>query len=791
MAELQYDLGGKPMSILSKAFQYRKRRSLRFYKYFLSYIVLLVAILAIVGIVVYTNFILALRTEIEISNVSALTQVKNTMDMRLKEMERVVVNINSNVSLKPYKITEGGLDSLEAVKELGKYKSSNGFIYDIALYCDYRGNERIFTPNMDTNLDTFFSYVYKYEKWGKNNFVHLRDTMAFPQMIPVEPVQMNKSDDGGKIFATYVYPLPFNSNNSRSVALFMIDNNILKDMMSSAIKESAGYVYILDEQNNPIAYLEAGKDNLSSSDILAPVNKIATQNDIDEIVLKGKKYSFVKLKSEYNQWSYITVVPKNQFMQKVYTNRKMFNFVTFIALLLGAVLAFTFAKGSYTPLHKLLETVSAHSKSPGAEGYVDEFEYISSAIHAVSRENTGLVKQLKSKAGMMKGELLLRLLKGKPVDLDDIKSMGEISGVRLGYPYFTVLVFLIDDYSQFKKENDEKTQNLIMFSIINVVEELAQEVGCGYGVELIDDRGITLLLNSKAEYNRERYISEISFKTKDFFKQHFGLTLTAGVGNTYDDIVKVHESFLEANRAVYYRLIKGYDHVIFYEEEKENQEMEYRYPADLETELILAMKQGKSSEVERITKEIKNYLVESMMSPESIQCICFSIINAVIKCLDEMNVEVKDCFSDERESLFAQPFETVDDLGDRLMVFSNKICNYIEQQKESKNFGLRDKILKFINEHYNDSGLCLEVIAAECGGLSPSYVSRYYKDQTGYPLMQYIDMLRMNKAKQLLKQTSLPLKEVINQVGYIDESNFIRKFKKKEGVTPTQYRNMV
>lgn len=777
--------------ILAKVFQNPKRRFRRFYKYFLSYIILIVVILAIVGIVVYTNFLLALQTEIEISNVSALTHVKNTMDMRLREMERTVVNINSNENLKPYKITEGGLDSLEAAKELGKYKSSNGFIYDIALYCDYRGNERIFTPNTYTDLDTFFSYVYKYEKWGKDNLVHLKDAAVFPQMIPVEPVQMNKSDDGGKIFATYVYPLPLNSNNSRSVALFMIDNNVLKDMMRSAIKESAGYVYILNEQNNQVAYLEEGKDNLSSSDILAAVNKITTQKDINEIVLKGNKYSFVKLKSEYNQWSYITVVPNNQFMQKVYMNRKTFNLVIFITLLLGAVLAFTFAKGNYKPLRKLLDTVPPRSGNLRAEGYIDEFEYISSTINAFSRENTGLVNQLRSKARMMKGELLLRLLKGKPVDLDDINSMCEISGVRLGYPYFTVLVFLIDDYSRFKKENDEKTQNLIMFSINNVLEELAQEVGCGYGVELIDDRGITLLLNSKEEYNRERYISELAFKTKDLFKQHFGLTLTVGVGNTYDDIVKIHESFLEANRAVYYRLIKGYDHVIFYEEEKDNKEMKYRYPADLETELILAMKQGKSSETERITKEIRSYLVESVMSPESIQCICFSIINAVFKCLDEMNVEVKDCFSDERESLFAQPFETVDDLGERLMVFSNKICNYIEQQKESRNFGLRDKILKFINEHYNDSGLCLEVIAAECGGLSPSYVSRYYKDQTGYPLMQYIDMLRMNKAKQLLKETSLPLKEVINQVGYMDESNFIRKFKKKEGVTPTQYRNMV
>ena len=55
--------------------------------------------------------------------------------------------------------------------------------------------------------------------------------------------------------------------------------------------------------------------------------------------------------------------------------------------------------------------------------------------------------------------------------------------------------------------------------------------------------------------------------------------------------------------------------------------------------------------------------------------------------------------------------------------------------------------------------------------------------------MRYIDTLRMEQAKRLLQSTQLTIREIVKEVGYTDVSNFMRKFKKNEGITPTQYRN--
>ena len=46
----------------------------------------------------------------------------------------------------------------------------------------------------------------------------------------------------------------------------------------------------------------------------------------------------------------------------------------------------------------------------------------------------------------------------------------------------------------------------------------------------------------------------------------------------------------------------------------------------------------------------------------------------------------------------------------------------------------------------------------------------------------------MNRAKHLLRTSSAKIREIIQECGYADEANFIRKFKKQEGITPMQYR---
>lgn len=109
------------------------------------------------------------------------------------------------------------------------------------------------------------------------------------------------------------------------------------------------------------------------------------------------------------------------------------------------------------------------------------------------------------------------------------------------------------------------------------------------------------------------------------------------------------------------------------------------------------------------------------------------------------------------------------------------------KRERARENDLKDRILSCMERNLRDNSLSLESIAGECG-ISASYLVRYFRGCMGVTPMQYVDTLRMDIAKRLLTTTGCTLREVVEQCGYLDESNFARKFKKQEGMTPMNYR---
>ena len=142
------------------------------------------------------------------------------------------------------------------------------------------------------------------------------------------------------------------------------------------------------------------------------------------------------------------------------------------------------------------------------------------------------------------------------------------------------------------------------------------------------------------------------------------------------------------------------------------------------------------------------------------------------------------------EQMFAARFETFSQFESLMIDYCKQICHYVNNQKESKNRDLLGQLIMFVQERYTDPSLSLESIA-DVFGFSASYLTRYFKDQTGQSLKHYIDQVRMEKAKELLIHSDKTLGEIVCTVGYVDTTNFIRKFKKLEGITPIQYRMVV
>ncbi|MBS4212328.1 MULTISPECIES: response regulator transcription factor [Neobacillus] len=81
--------------------------------------------------------------------------------------------------------------------------------------------------------------------------------------------------------------------------------------------------------------------------------------------------------------------------------------------------------------------------------------------------------------------------------------------------------------------------------------------------------------------------------------------------------------------------------------------------------------------------------------------------------------------------------------------------------------------------------------AANYVHLNPSYLSKLFKDKTEQNFVDFVLEIRMNEAKKLLERTSLRISEIADRLGYSDITYFSNLFKRKTGVTPSEYRKRV
>ena len=98
-----------------------------------------------------------------------------------------------------------------------------------------------------------------------------------------------------------------------------------------------------------------------------------------------------------------------------------------------------------------------------------------------------------------------------------------------------------------------------------------------------------------------------------------------------------------------------------------------------------------------------------------------------------------------------------------------------------------ERAKSFIGENYADSSLSVEVLCSYLH-LSPTYFSTLFKREVGMSFIAYLTEVRMERAAQLLRETEEKTYLIAEQTGYTDPNYFSYVFKRRFGVSPSQFR---
>ena len=313
----------------------------------------------------------------------------------------------------------------------------------------------------------------------------------------------------------------------------------------------------------------------------------------------------------------------------------------------------------------------------------------------------------------------------------------------------------------------------------------------GFVVEM-DENKYVMVLNFKDDGNySEMLVSSnvISYELNTLISKSFGHSVTIGVSNICKSIENIYVGYKEADYALNYKLIPGYNNVILYNNINSGDNIT-EYPFDIENSICNALKSGNA---ESSKAEFENFVADVMKKMPEIKIAKYfflQLLTSTFKCMLDMNLSFDNLAVSQHEIYTSILNEQS---IDSTLVHMNKLFDniiYLENEKRlNKNKDILISVKEYIKKNL-DRDLSTENLA-ETFYISPSYLRKIFKDEYNITLKQYIDSERIEYAKVLLKDTSLKANEISQKIGYMSVQSFTRAFKQHTNQTPLEYRNSI
>ena len=275
------------------------------------------------------------------------------------------------------------------------------------------------------------------------------------------------------------------------------------------------------------------------------------------------------------------------------------------------------------------------------------------------------------------------------------------------------------------------------------------------------------------------------------------ILVSVGVGSIFDNIFGLSRSYIQAKNALMQKFYIGLGKVISYTETQNE-------PGRTKVQLL-----DKTIDSNQLVRKIIEYIVSGDMisSEKSVKCYCdtylgmrrynpeilfMRVIELVLKlagALEEQGISFTDVYGEgvDQEIRFLVEEKTIDELREWLIMLANRLIKQSERTEDTYSIDHMIEVVKqYVQKNYNRKITSKEL--CDIAMVSPSYFSSMFKQKTGYTLMEYVIMVRIQKAKELLAKSDYKIYEVATVVGYDDFRHFSKQFKKLEHISPSKFR---
>lgn len=605
------------------------------------------------------------------------------------------------------------------------------------------------------------------------------------------PVHLDASTSKKKNFIeaiSFFYPLTLLSSPLEGVIVINIYPSEIQSIISNSYGKNWEYhqdnIFIIDNKGTIITHNDFTllHENMALVD---PIDKILSSSLEEGFFIKqdeelGERMIFSYKKSHFNDWIFISTDSMDYLTTRLSSIRLIGIISLFTIMIAGTFIVLLIYYKIYSPVTKLAKSIRKTENEMSTTR--NEAILISDMFIKMSTRQNDLQKAIERSKGSVKTIYLESLLKG---NLDKYSTKIQ-PPVQFLYHQFIVVSSSIDNREEVLSKTTIEQKQLFHTMVLDLLK--AQQSEKIKLEAILLDWGLNVFIINIHAYDSlktNKIIEELFTGFQQKVQTTIGISISFGVGTCREGLEGISSSYHEAQRALKRKLIAGKNSIIFWRRDFEEQG-EFFYPYQFEKHILNFLS---TNDLNSIKTTIYNLITEIRKQPyvkyDNVIHIFNQLVGSTVKYLLDSNINISDILEYNIYHRLSEQ-ETLEDIEQLLFDFYSHICEVTEAPIDVTSHS--ERVLMYIHDHYKTE-LDFEKMAEDLG-ISYSYIRKIVRETTSKSTQDYVCFLKIEETKRLLLNSNMTIREIADEVGFSNVQSLTRFFKKFNGITPSEFRNV-
>ncbi|MBM6384284.1 MAG: AraC family transcriptional regulator [Paenibacillus sp.] len=600
------------------------------------------------------------------------------------------------------------------------------------------------------------------------------------RMVPEDTYIESPEQSSTIPLISYVHSYPFQSSGQDSKVMVAIDikESTISQLIRNMIPADYENTYIVDQRGVVIS--AADKSMLGSStseNLLQSLLSSPSSGESFTQIFNHDAYVVSHEQFEENGWRIYTTTPNKSFYYKLDSLKEVSALLGLIAVAVGIAMSFGFTVANYSPLKRILNNIKARVDSPSSLKQ-NEYRFIDSAISSLSIKVDSLEETLQANHKMIRHSIMLNMLNNRftPEELTE-----QLQSVRVSMAYSRYRCIVIDPVSEKWKELQPRQLQHTLYTMIQQLET-AEIAETKLLAEELQDHKIAVIIctNQREEPVSDHIINFIHSEARSRFDLDFAVSL----GSWVEHFTKVHTSYHEANALIQYSYffpaLSAIQDLDLLQRETSSLEIPDAYLMNFEKKLQSRDMDGTVLAIQDVVSTIK----EGLYSAEYSRIILLKMVSIYADCINQVRWQPAEASSMNLYKQYSS-FYNINRYSEWMSDLVTEFITHMEKRSEVRSPDTISAVKAYVREHISGD-LTLDHVAEQVY-ISPKYLSKIFKEETGMAYSEYVTNQRMERARELIAQQEFTIEQVASTVGYRTSAYFIKKFKEIHGCTPKNF----